>query len=157
MNNIYHMSDIIKYEALTKKYCKMEYLDEESPDIEILIDCAYKEKEFNVEYCKYVIEKYLQIIVDYVYEIKGINISNIHALREDIYNNNVDENACEKWLADCKEDNLCCCYQDTLEVIIDRNYIAMLYYYYYSEEKKLTEYLTNRVNKLNDRKFFIVQ
>ena len=157
MSDRYHMSDIIKYEALTKKYCKREYLDEEAPDIETLIDCAHHEKEFNVEYCIYVIKKYLQLIVDFVYERKGINVSNIHSLREDIYNNNVDENACEKWLADCNEDNLCCGYMDTLDVIMDRNYIAMLYYYYYSEEKKLTEYLSNRVNKLNDRKFFIVQ
>ena len=147
------MSDIIKYEALTRRYCKMECLDEELPDIDILFDCAYKEKEFNVEYCKYIIQKHLQHIVDYVYERKGINISNIHALRKDIYNNNVDEKACEKWLDDCNEDNLCGCFQETLDVIMERNYIAMLYYFYYSEEKKLTECLADLVNKLNNKKF----
>ena len=110
-----------------------------------------------MDYCKYIIQKHLQLIVDYVYESKGINVSNIHALREDIYNNNVDEESYEKWLADCKEDNLCCGYRDMLEAIMDRNNITMLYYYYYSEEKKLTEHLVNYVNKFNDRKFFIVR
>ena len=154
---MYHMSNIIKYEKISRDYIKKEDLDEDTPDPMVLIDYAQQEKEFNAGFAQYVIDRHLQNIVDYIYEKKRINIGNIHALREDIYNNNVDEEACEKWLADCNEDNFCVNFIETLDVIMERNYIPMLYYFFYSEEKKLTDYLKECVNKFNERKFFIVQ
>ena len=45
MSNRYHMTDILNYERITRRYCKMEYLDEELPDTMTLIDYAYKEKK----------------------------------------------------------------------------------------------------------------
>ena len=154
---MYHVSDIIKYEKISRCYIKKEEMDEDTPDPIVLIDYAQQEKKFNAGFVQYVIDRHLQNIVDYVYEKKRINVGNIHTLREDIYNNNVDEEACEKWLADCNEDNFCVNFIETLDVIMERNYIAMLYYFYYSEEKKLTDYLKECINKFNDRKFFIVQ
>ena len=154
---MYHMSDIIKYEKISKCYIKIEGMDEETPEPIVLIDYARKEKEVNAGFAQYVIDRHLQNIVDYVYEEKGINVANIHTLREKIYNNNVDEEAWEKWLDDCNEINFCSNFMETIDEIIRQNFVEMLYYFYYSEEKKLTDYLKECINDFNERKFFIVQ
>ena len=157
MSNRYHLSQIIKYEKISRDYIKKEGMDEDTPDPIVLIDYAQQEKEFNAGFVQYVIDRHLQSIVDYVYEEKGINVSNIHMLRKDIYNNNVIEEAWEKWLDECKENNFCANFKETVDAILKQNFIPMLYYFFYSEEKKLTDYLKECVNKFNERKFYIVK
>ena len=130
MTKQYHIHDICNYERITRRYCKIDYLDEESPNTMALIDLAYKEKEFNAGYVQFIIDKHLQLLVDYVYEKKGINVSNIPILRQEIYNNNICEEAYEKWLDDCAADYFCANPEEMVDKIIEQDYTQMLYFYY---------------------------
>ena len=116
-----------------------------------------KKKKFNAGYVQYIIDKHLQLLVDYVYEKKGINVAAIQILRQEIYNNNINEEAHEKWLDDCTEDYFCANFKEMVDKIIEQDYTQMLYFYYYSEEKKLTKRLVDGINEFNERKFFIVR
>ena len=158
MSNRYHLSQIIKYEKISRNYIKKEQIDDDLPDPILLIDLASQEKEFNAGFAQYVIDRHLQSIADYIYEVKKIDIAlGIPPLRKDIYNNNVSEKDCEKWLDEYKENNLCSNFQETIDHLIEDNYINMLFYFFYSEEKMLTEFFKECVNKKNERKFYIVQ
>ena len=153
----YNMRDICDYERITRRYCEIDHLDPINPNTAALIDLAYKEEEFNTEYVRFIIDKHLQNIIDYVYEIKGINVSDIPNLRQDIINNNVVEEKYLEWLEDNVEYSFGSYQADTIDKIIEHDYIQMLYFLYYSEEKKLTKLLVDGINEFNQRKFFIVR
>ena len=158
MSNRYHLSQIIKYEKISRDYIRKEQLDDDLPDPEMLLDLASQQKEFNAGFAQYVIDRHLQSVADYIYEVKKIDISlELPFLKRDILNNNLNEEAYEKWLTECKEDNFCSNYQETVDAILKHNFINMLFYFFYSEEKMLNERFNEYFNKKNERKFYILQ
>ena len=158
----YLLSDIIKYELITKQYCESE--GGFTLTTQELIHLAALEDEFDTDYANYLIIRHLHQIEDYISQkalIKGfqINVKNNVNLREDIKNNNFDIPNYDNWL-DYYEDKTFIddpdIYDIIDEIIKDNNW-HVLYYLYYKEEKKLYDVLFNEKNKLNERKFFIIQ
>ena len=162
MASQYLISDIIKYELITKQYCISE--GGFTLSVEELIHLAALEDEFDIDYANYLIIKRLHQIAEYIYQKamnKGfqINVKNNVNLREDIKNNNFDISNYDDWL-DFYEDKTAIDDPDIYDIIdqiIKDNNWHVLYYLYYKEEKKLYDILFNEKNKLNDRKFFIIQ
>ena len=162
MASQYLLSDIIKYELITKQYCESE--GGFTLSVEELIHLAALEKKFNTDYARYLIIRCLNQISDYISQKalgKGfqVNVKNNVNLREDIKNNNFDISNYDNWLK-FYEDKTAIDDPDIYDIIdqiLKDNNWHVLYYLYYKEEEKLYNFLFNEKNKLNDRKFFIIQ
>ena len=158
----YTLSDIFKYEDVTRQYCNSE--GGFTLSIQELIHLAALEDEFDTDYADYLIFKRLHQIAEYIYQKainKGIyaNVKDNKNLKKDIENNNFNISNYENWL-EFYENNTFIDDPDIYDVIdqiIKDNNRCVLYYLYYKEENKLYDILFNEKNKLNDRKFFIIQ
>ena len=162
MASKYLISDIIKYELITKQYCESE--GGFTLSTKELIHLAALEDEFDTDYANFVIIRRLHDIADYIYKKainKGfqVNVTNNKNLREDINNNNFDIANYDNWL-EYYEDKAAIDDPDIFDIIdqiIKENNWNVLYYLYYKEEQSLYDFLFNEKNNLKDRKFFIIQ
>ena len=153
----YSIGDISKYEAMTKQFLEVEGC--ESLPVRALIDLAASEKEFNGDYVRYIIDRRLFGIADYIYKKSGRNVTVNPMLRSDIQNNNIDRKAYNEAIESYEDDIP---YDDediftTIDKMMRENNWCVLYYLYYKEEEELTELLIDGLNDFNDRKFFIIQ
>ena len=152
----YSLTDIINYEDKTRQYCLSEGGVELST--EELIELAAKEKEFNSDYAEYLIFKYLHLLSKYITEKaknKGyqIDVKDNKMLKDDIKNNNISESIYEEWIEFYYHPDV---YEIANKALMDKNW-NVLYYLYYKEENELINFLMKKINKLNERKFFIIQ
>ena len=162
MANQYNLSDIFKYEDITRQYCISEGGVELST--QQLIELAAKEDKFDNDYAQYLIFKRLHLIADYISQKaknKGfiINVKDNEKIKEDLTNNNGNEANYENWI-EFYEREAFSDYPDVFEIIdqaIRDNNWNVLYYLYYKEENKLSDLVAKEKNKLNERKFFIIQ
>ena len=157
MASQYLIGDISRYEAITKRYRKKEYSD--LLPVRVLIDLAASEVEFNADYVRYLINKRLHDIADYIYKKSRINVTINPMLRSDIKNNNINWEAYDKAIESYEDDIP---YDDsdiyeTIDKMIKENNWCVLYYLYYKEEEELTKLLIDGLNDFKDRKFFIIQ
>ena len=163
MAKYYTLSDIFKYEDITREFCNSEGGFELLPPT--LIDLAASQPSFNTNYVEYVIFRRLHQIADYIAresKRKGyqVNVSHNQNLKEDLENNNASKEYYEGWFQRYEEDNG----QDDVDTIFpiidqavfDNNW-NFLYYLYYREENKLYDLLNSHKNNIKDRKFFIIQ
>ena len=158
----YTLSDIFKYEDITRQYCNSE--GGFTLSIQELIHLAALEDEFDTDYADYLIFKRLHQIAEYIYQKainKGIyaNVKDNKNLKKDIENNNFNISNYENWL-EFYENNTFIddpTIYDVIDQIIKDNNRYVLYYLYYKEENKLYDILFNEKNKLKNRKFFIIQ
>ena len=160
--NTYNLCDIFKYEDITRQYCISEGGVELTT--QELIQLAGKEDQFNSDYANYLIFKRLHLIVDYITQKaknKGyqINVKYNGKLKEDLENNNGNESNYENWI-EFYEREAFNDYPDIYDIInqaIRDNNWNVLYYLYYKEENELYDLISKEKNKLNERKFFIIQ
>ena len=158
----YTLSDIFKYEDITRQYCNSE--GGFTLSIQELIHLAALEDEFDTDYANYLIFKRLHQITEYIYQKainKGIqiNVKDNKKLKEDLENNNANVSNYENWIEFYEREAFNdepTIYDIINQAIRDNNW-NVLYYLYYKEENKLYDILFNEKNKLNDRKFFIIQ
>ena len=145
-----------KYEAITKRYREAE--GSEFLPVRVLMDLAASESNFNSDYARYVINKHLHDIADYVYHKTGRNISINPNLRADINNNNINRENYDSWIEYYKDKswNDDPDFYDIIDEIVKENNIPVLYYFFYKEEEELTDLLIDYLNDFNDRKFFII-
>ena len=153
----YSIGDISKYEAMTKQFCESENC--EFLPVRVLIDLASSEVEFNGDYTRYIINRRLHDIADYIYKKSGKNVTVNPRLRSDIQNNNINREAYDKAIESYEDDIP---YDDsdiyeTIDKMIKENNWCVLYYLYYKEEEELTKLLIDGLNDFKDRKFFIIQ
>ena len=153
----YSIGDISKYEAMTKQFCEKENC--EFLPIRVLLDLAASEAEFDGDYARYIINRRLHDIADYIYKKSGRNVTINPILRSDIQNNNIDRKAYNEAIESYEDDIP---YDDddifgTIDKMIRENNWCVLYYLYYKEEEELTKLLIDGLNDFNDRKFFIIQ
>ena len=158
----YSLSDIFKYEDITRQYCNSEGGFDLS--IQELIHLAALEDEFDTNYANYLIFKHLHQITVYISQKtinKGfqINVKDNKKLKKDIENNNFNISNYENWFEFYENKTFIDdpTIYDVIDQIIKDNNWYVLYYSYYKEENKLYDILFNEKNKLNDRKFFIIQ
>ena len=153
----YTLTDIFKHEDKTRQYCFSEGGVELS--VPELIKLAGKEKEFNSDYAEYLIFKRLHLISSYIAKKANINVKDNKRLKKDIENNNLNKPRYEEWLEFYKREAFND-YPDIYDIIdqtiIDKNW-NVLYYLYYKEENELYDLVAKEKNKLNERKFFIIQ
>ena len=162
MAKYYTLSDIFKYEDITREFCNSEGGFELLPPT--LIDLAASQPSFDTDYAEYVIFRRLHQIADYITcesKRKGyqINVTHNQNLKENLENNNASKEYYEGWFQryeDDANDDV-----DTIFSIIDQavrdNNWNFLYYLYYKEENELTNLLVGHKNNIKDRKFFIIQ
>ena len=156
MASQYSIGDISKYEQITKHYCEVE--GSEFLPVRTLIDFAASEVEFNSDYVRYIINRRLHDIADYIYKKSQVNVTINPRLRSDIQNNNINREAYDKAIESYEDDIP---YDDsdiyeTIDKMIKENNWCVLYYLYYKEEEELTKSLIDGLNDFNDRKFFII-
>ena len=152
----YSIGNISEYEAMTKHYCEVE--GSEFLPIRVLIDLAASEVKFNGDYVRYIINRRLHDIADYIYKKSQVNVTVNPRLRSDIQNNNINREAYDKAIESYEDDIP---YDDsdiyeTIDKMIKENNWCVLYYLYYKEEEELTKLLIDGLNDFNDRKFFII-
>ena len=153
----YSIGDISKYEAMTKQFCESEGV--EFLPIRVLLDLAASEAEFDGDYARYIINRRLHDIADYIYKKSGRNVTINPMLRTDIQNNNINREAYDEAIESYEDDIP---YDDediftTIDKMIRENNWCVLYYLYYKEEEELTKLLIDGLNDFNDRKFFIIR
>ena len=162
MAQYYTLSDIFKHEDTTRNYCNSEGGFELSPPS--LIELAGKEPHFDTNYAEYVIFRRLHQIAEYIShksKRKGyqINVTHNQNLKEDLENNNARKEYYEEWYY--QYDDPTYGESDSVYNIIDQavsdNNWSFLYYLYYKEENELYDLLAKQKNKINERKFFIIQ
>ena len=157
MANQCNISNIFKHEDKTRHYCISEGGVELS--VPELIKLAGKEEEFNSDYAEYLIFKRLHLISSYIAKKANINVKDNERLKKDIENNNLNKPRYEEWL-EFYEREAFNDYPDIYDIIdqtiIDKNW-NVLYYLYYKEENELYDLVAKEKNKLNERKFFIIQ
>ena len=148
---------IDKYEAITKRFCEVE--GSKFLPVRVLIDLAASEVNFNSNYVRYIINRHLYRISDYIYHKTGKNVTINPNLRADIRNNNIDRENYDRWIEYYKDKswNDDPDFYDIIDEIVKENNILVLYYFYYKEEEELTKLLIDELNDFNDRKFFIIQ
>ena len=106
----------------------------------------------------------MHLIADYITQKaknKGyqINVKDNGKLKEDLENNNGNESNYENWI-EFYEREAFNDYPDIYDIIkqaIRDNNWNFLYYLYYKEENELYDLISKEKNKLNERKFFIIQ
>ena len=153
----YLISDIIEYELITKQLCESENC--EFLPIRVLLDLEASKAKFNGDYARYIIDRRLCEIADYIYKKSGRNVTVNPMLRSDIQNNNIDRKAYNEAIESYEDDIP---YDDediftTIDKMIKENNWCVLYYLYYKEEEELTKLLIEGLNDFNDRKFFIIR
>ena len=157
MASQYLINDISKYEQITKRYCEVE--GSESLPVRVLIDLAASEVKFNGDYARYLINRRLHDIADYIYKKSRINVTINPMLRSDIQNNNINRDAYDEAVKSY-EDDIPVCDEDiynSIDKMLRDNNVQVLFYLYYKEEEELTKLLIDGLNDFNDRKFFIIQ
>ena len=160
--NLYSLSKIFHYEDKTRQNCLSEGGVELTT--EELIELAAKDDKFDNDYANYLIFKRLHLIADYITQKaknKGyqINVKDNGKLKEDLENNNSNESNYENWI-EFYEREAFNDYPDIYDIIkqaIRNNNWNFLYYLYYKEENELYDLVSKEKNKLNERKFFIIQ
>ena len=159
----YTLSDIFKHEDTTRQYCISE--DSANLSTHQLIELAGMERHFNSDYAEYLIFKRLHQVAEYISsksKKKGyqINVRHNQNLKEDLENNNSSEDYYKDWYQRY-DDPLFCPEEENIFQIIDQairdNNWPFLYYLYYKEEEELYDLLSKQKNRLNERKFFIIQ
>ena len=155
----YLINDIIKYEEMTKYFHNKEC--SESLPIRVLLDLVASEVEFDGDYARFIIDRRLFSIADYIYKKSGRNVTYNPILRSDIQNNNIDRNLYDEALESYEDEGNPPHDDYDIFPIIDKmirdNNWNLLYYLYYKEEEELTKLLIDGLNDLHDRKFFIIQ
>ena len=162
MAQYYTLSDIFKYEDITREYCNSEGGFELLPPS--LIDLAAQEPNFDTDYAEYVIFRHLHQIAAYIARksIKigyQINVTHNQNLKEDLENNNASKEYYEGWFQryeDPTSGDLDSIFSIIDQAVRDNNW-NFLYYLYYKEENELNDLLANHKNKIKERKFFIIQ
>ena len=160
MSNRYHLSDVIKYEKISRDYTKKSRgeLDEDNPNPEMLLNLISEEKEFNTGFARYVIDRYLQSLTDYIFIITNIDVSlALPSLKKKFFTNKKIENDYKKWLEDYLENNNLCGFHDIIEHLANNNFSHMMHYFFFSEEKKYIDLLNELRKEKNERKFYILQ
>ena len=158
----YNITDIFKYEDKTRQYCLSEGGVELST--QQLIELAGKENHFNNAYAEYLTFKHLHLIADYISrksKDKGyqINVKDNEKLKKDLKNNNANDANYENWI-EFYEREAFSDFPDIYEIInqaVRDNNWNVLYYLYFKEENELYDLVCKEKNKLNERKFFIIQ
>ena len=158
----YTLSDIFTFEDTTRQYCLSE--DGANLSTRQLIEIAGMENHFNSDYAEYLIFKRLHQVAEYIScksKKKGyqINVRHNQNLKEDLENNNDSKNHYEYWV-DIYERQAFNDYPDIYDIInqaVRDNNWSFLYYLYYKEEEDLYDLLIKQKNRLNERKFFVVQ
>ena len=153
----YSIHNICEFEQITKRYCEMDY--SEFPPVRVLIDYAVSEPEFNADYVRYIINRRLHNIADYIYKKSQINVTINPMLRSDIQNNNINRDAYDE-AVESYEDDIPVCDEDiydSIDKMLRDNNIPVLYYLYYKEEEELTKLLIDNLNDFRNRKFFIIR
>ena len=163
MAQYYTLSDIFNQEDTTRKYCLSE--DGANLSTPTLIYLASLEPDFDTDYAEYVIFKRLHQVAAYIAcesKKKGyqINVTHNQNLKEDLENNNSSEDYYKDWYQRY-DDPLFYPEQEKIYDIADQairdNNWNVLYYLYYKEENELYDLVAKEKNKLNERKFFIIQ
>ena len=150
----YSIQDICEFNAITQRLYDAEYSD--SFPIRTLLDLYESKEEFNIEYVRYITNKYLHDIATYIYNKTKYNVTYNPRLRADIQNNNINREHYDSlveyytYKTDDRSD------YSTIDEIIRENNIPVLYYYYYKEEEEITQIIINYLNDFNNRKFFII-
>ena len=142
---------------MTKQFCESEGV--EFLPIRVLLNLAASEAEFDGDYARYIINRRLHNIADYIYKKSGKNVTINPMLRTDIQNNNINREAYDEAIESYEDDIP---YDDediftTIDKIVKDNNWCVLYYLYYKEEEELTKLLIDNLNDFSDRKFFIIQ
>ena len=155
----YSINDIIKYEEMTKYFHNKEC--SESLPIRVLLDLVASEVEFDGDYARFIIDRRLFSIADYIYKKSGRNVTYNPILRSDIQNNNIDRNLYDEALESYEDEGNPPHDDYDIFPIIDKmirdNNWNLLYYLYYKEEEELNKLLIDGLNDFHDRKFFIIQ
>ena len=157
----YTLSDIFKHEDTTRQYCLSEGgVDLATPQ---LIELAGLENHFNSDYVEFIIYKRLHQITKYIWDESTkrgyqINVKENNRIKEDLKNNNASREYYEDWFNRYNslfndEDKI---YFIIEKAIYDNNWLFS-HYLYYKEENELYDLLNKQKNKLNERKFFIIQ
>ena len=151
----YSIREICEYNKITQRIYDADY--SESLPIRDLLDIYESKEKFDIEYVRYVIDKYLYEITSFIYEKTKYNVSLNTMLRHYIQNNNIDRDYCDEMIEYYASKNDDCGDYSTIEEIIKENNIPILYYYYYKEEEEMTQIIRDYLNDFNDRKFFIIR
>ena len=162
MANQYNISNIFEYEDKTRHYCISEGGVELTT--QMLMELATKEDKFDSNYAEYLIFKRLHLISDYITQKaknKGfiINVKDNEKIKEDLANNNCNEPKYEEWIEFYERESFSDfpdIYEIINQAIMEKNW-NVLYYLYYKEENELINLVAKEKNKLNERKFFIIQ
>ena len=162
MAQYYTLSDIFKHEDTTRYLCNLEGGIELLPHS--LIELAAQEPNFDTNYAEYVIFRRLHQIAAYIdrQSIKKgyqINVVNNQNLKEDLENNNAKKEYYEglyRYYEESTFEELDQMFPIIDQAVRDNNW-NFLYYLYYKEEEDLNVLLIKQKNRLNERKFFIIQ
>ena len=150
----YTIQDICEFNAITQSLYDAEGSD--TIPIRTLLDLYETREKFNIEYIRYITNKYLHDIASYIYDKTRYNVTYNPRLRADIQNNNLNREHYDSWIEYYKNKNDDYTEYATIDEIIRENNIPVLYYFYYKEEEELTQIIINYLNDFNDRKFFII-
>ena len=154
MAHKYTIRDICEFNTITQRLYDAEGSD--TIPIRDLLDIYESKEKFNIEYIRYITNKYLHDIASYIYNKTNYNITYNPRLRADIQNNNINreyyDSLVEYYTYKTDDHND----YSIIDEIIRENNIPVLYYHYYKEEEEITQIIINYLNDFNDRKFFII-
>ena len=157
MTKEYTLSEIFKYEAITRDYC----IRHNNPNLSVkkLIELSALEEEFNIDYTFYLQFKRLFQIKEFIGQ-KDIGILNsLPFISEDIVNH---ESVYDTQISQYRFPNKPSIY-DKLNAAMNEKRWDLVFYIYHKESSDIYNLITrtedefNQKKRLKDRKFFIIQ
>ena len=157
MTEKYTLTDIFKYENITRNYCVTKGNANLSP--RELITLASTEKEFDVDYASYLQFKHTHQIKEFIKK-RDIGLANsLPFITEDILNEEAKYEAMMSQYSFLQKPTI----YDILNAAISDKKLDLVFYIYQNESNGLYSFISKTeeefINKkdLKSRKFFIVQ
>ena len=157
-DNTYSLSDIFRFEDITRKYSISEGVD--NLPIHILIELATLEDEFDIDYAYYLMFKRLYQIDNYITKKAknigfDINVKENDEIEDEILSK---ESEYESWVdfyynhSFYDEPDEPDVYDIIDQAVIGKNW-NVLYYIYYKEKSELNSLIAREEEDFNDRKY----
>ena len=157
MTEEYLLSDIFKYEGITREYCVLK--GDNNLSTRELIRLASLEEEFNIDYAFYLRFKHIHQIKEFIMKKdKGLGNS-LPYITEDILNNEAEYDGQINQYSFVQKPTI----YDILNAAISDKKWDLVFYIYQNESSGLYSFISKTEEEFNDkkelknRKFFIIQ
>ena len=156
----YTLSDIFKYEDITREYCNSE--GGFNLTIQNLIELAALEDEFNIDYAFYLRFKRMHQIEDYILQKAKkygciINVKESERIVEELLNNeNKYEEQIEYYYNNSLYDETDVFYDIINQALFDKNW-ELVYYIYHKENNELFSLIAKTEDEFNEKKEFKIE